>query len=337
MSTYILRRVLLVPVLLLGIITLTFIVSRSVPANPLTAIISERQLGNEEVVAAAKARWGLDKSYPEQYAVYVGNLLQGDMGTSFRTKSPVTDDLRRRLPATLELTLVAMVLAVTIGISLGILAALKRDSWIDHSARLFSLVGSSIPVFWTGLIALFIFYSKFSILPGPGRIDPQRTAPESITGMYTVDALLRFDLPLFWDSLTHLILPAFVLGWLVMGIISRLVRASMLDVLDQDYVRTARAKGLAERQVVMTHALRNALIPTLTIVGLSFATLIAGAVLTESIFAWPGMGSYAVDAARTLDFPAIMGVALAVGTVFILTNLVTDIIYGFVDPRIRLS
>lgn len=331
------RRLLLMPVLLLGIVTLTFVVSRTVPAAPLASIVGERQLHNEQVVAAAKARWGLDKSLPEQYVIYVTNLLRGDLGTSFRTKSPVADDLLRRLPATLELTLAAMLFAVSVGVVLGMVAALKRDSWVDHVARLVALIGSSIPVFWAGLIALFIFYGKLGILPGPGRLDPQRNPPPELTGLYTIDALVALDFPLFWDALRHLVLPGVVLGWLVLGIISRLVRASLIEVLSQDYVRTARAKGLTETRVIVTHALRGALIPVLTIIGLSFASLIAGAVLTESIFAWPGIGSYAVEAARTLDFPAIMGVSIFVGAAYIVTNLVTDVAYALVDPRVRLS
>jgi ABC-type dipeptide/oligopeptide/nickel transport system permease component len=337
MGLYIARRLAVMPLLLLGIVTLAFVVSRSVRADPLTTVVSERQLHNPEVVAAAQRRWGLDKSYPEQYLIYIKNLAHGDMGTSFRTKRNVREDLVDRLPVTLELTCGSMALAILVGIGLGVLAAVKRNTWVDHVARLFALIGSSLPVFWTGLILLFILYAKLEVFPGPGRLDPHAAAPPKVTGMYTVDALVAGDLPLFWDAARHLALPAFVLGWAVIGIISRLVRASMLDVLGQDFVRTARAKGMRERQVLLRHALRNALIPTLTILGVSFAILITGAVLTESIFSLPGIGSYAVESSRALDFPAIMGVSLFGGAVFILSSLITDVSYAFVDPRIRVT
>jgi peptide/nickel transport system permease protein len=267
-------------------------------------------MNNPEVVEAAKRRWGLDKSLPEQYATYIRNLVTGDMGTSFRTKRPVLDDIAERLPATLELVLVAMIFGTASGILLGVLAASFRNGAVDHGARFFALFGSSIPVFWSGLILLYLFSVKLGWLPGPGRLDARTAAPPFVTGMNTVDALLAGDLRTFSNALQHLVLPAFVLGWAVMGIISRLVRASMLDVLSQDYILAARAKGAGEARVLMHHALRNAMIPTLTIIGYSFAYLITGAVLTETIFAWPGIGSYAVDSARTLDYPAIIGVTL---------------------------
>ncbi len=336
-GTYVLRRVVMMPVLILGLVTVAFIVSRTVPADPLSTVVSERQLNNPAVVEAAEKRWGLDKPLPEQYVIYVRNLFRGDMGTSFRTKQNVRQDLANRLPVTLELTFASMAIAITVGLSLGIVAAMHRNSWIDHVARLFALLGSSLPVFWTGLFLLYVFYARLGWFPGPGRLDPRAAAPEKVTGMYTVDSLLAGDLATFGDALQHIALPSFVLGWAVMGIISRLVRASLLEVLNQDYVRTARAKGLAERRVIIAHALRNALIPTLTIIGISFAVLITGAVLTETIFSWPGIGSYAVESSRALDFPAIMGVSILGGVIFLLANLVTDMTYVLVDPRIRLS
>jgi peptide/nickel transport system permease protein len=313
------------------------LISHFTQGDPLSSIVSERQMDNAEVVAAAKARWGLDKSLPEQYLIYIGNLLTGDLGTSFRTKQPVAQDLLERLPATLELVIAAMILGSTSGIVLGVLAARFRDRAIDHGARLWALVGSSTPVFWSGLILLYIFSVVLGWLPGPGRVDARATPPDGMTGFLTIDALLVGDMNLFWDALHHLILPALVLGWTVMGIVSRLVRASMLDVLNQDYITAARARGAGEIRVLLNHALRNALVPTLTIIGFTFAYLITGAVLTEAIFSWTGIGSYAVDAARSLDYPAIMGVTIVGGAAFLLTNLATDIAYAFADPRIRLS
>lgn len=325
------------PFLLLGVVTIVFVVSRTAAADPIASIVPERLLGNEEVVAAARARWGLDKTAPEQYVLYLKNLVQGDMGTSFRTKQPVGSDLATRLPATIELTVAALVIAAVVGIPAGVAAAIRRDTWIDHFVRLFALIGSSLPVFWTGLILLYLFFTQFEIAPGPGRIDLRALPPEHITGLYTVDSLLAGDFGQAGDALHHLMLPAFVLGWAVMGIIARMVRASMLDVLNQDYIRTARAKGLTARQVIFTHALRNALIPTVTILGLSLAALLTGAVLTETIFSWPGLGSYAVEATRTLDLPAVMGVAIFGGGMFVMANLVIDVSYGIIDPRIRVS
>ncbi|MEO7398605.1 MAG: ABC transporter permease [Ilumatobacteraceae bacterium] len=337
MRRYLLRRIAVMPLLLFGIATIVFVVSRLTPADPLVAIIGERNLGNAEVVAAAKARWGLDQSVPVQYAKYMKNLVQGDLGTSFTTRRPVLDDLIDRLPATLELTLSAMVLGVLFGVGLGVLAARQRNRFFDYIARFFALIGSSLPAFWTGLLGLYIFYAQFEWLPGPGRLDPRATPPDKITGFFTVDSLLHGDFTNFRAAVMHLILPASVLGWGVVGIVTRLVRASLLDEFSMEYVRVARAMGLRERTVVNAHALRNALLPTITIVAFTFAFLLTGAVLTETVFSWPGVGSYAVEASRSLDFPAIIGVTILGGLAFLLTNLITDVIYAFADPRIRLS
>jgi peptide/nickel transport system permease protein len=336
-SGYLIRRLIAMPFLILGIITITFFLSRFTKGDPLTAIISEQQMSNPEVVAAAKQRWGLDRSLGEQYLVYTGKFLTGDLGTSFTTKRPVLTDLVERLPATLELVIAAMIIGTVLGIALGVLAAYYRNGWIDHGARLFALIGSSLPVFWSGLGLLFILSVQLGWLPGPGRLDARLAPPPAVTGMITLDTLLAGDLTAFMDALRHLILPAFVLGWTVTGTISRLVRANMLEVLNQDYVLTARAKGAGELRVLLRHALRNTMVPTLTVIGHSFAYLITGAVLTETIFAWPGMGSYAVEAARSLDYPAIIGVTIVGGVTFLVTNLLTDVAYVIANPRIRLS
>lgn len=337
MIRYILRRIVAMPFLVLGIVTLAFVLTTVTKGDPLTAIVSDRQMNNPEVVAAAKARWGLDRSLPERYVIYVGNLLQGDMGTSFITRRPVAQDVMYRLPATMELVIAAMIVGSTIGITLGVLAAYFRDTAVDHLARLFALFGSSIPVFWLGLALLYVFSVKWGIVPGPGRIDARATLPPTVTGFLTIDTLLAGDFRLFLDALWHLVLPAFVLGWAVAGTISRLVRANMLEVLGRDFILTARAKGAGEFRVVMRHALRNTLVPTLTVIGYSFAYLLTGAVLTETIFSWPGMGSYAVDAARGLDLPAIIGVTIVGGCVFLIVNLLTDIAYVIANPRVRLG
>jgi len=330
-----LQRLAMMPFLLLGIVTVAFFLSQFTKGDPLVALIGERQMNNPVVVAAAKERWGLDRPLVERYVVYVRNLLHGDMGTSFRTRQPVASDLAQRLPATLELVIASVLLGGSVGVILGILAAKFRDGPGDTAIRIFALVGSSVPMFWLGLIALFIFFATLGWSPGPGRLDTRSLPPPFVTGFFTVDAALAGQGRIFREALAHLVLPALMLGWTVVGIVARLVRASMIEVLSQDYILVARAKGAGEGRVLLTHALRNALMPTLTILGFTFAYLITGAVLTETIFSWPGIGSYAVEAARQLDYPAIIGVTIIGGAAFLLTNLVTDIAYAFVDPRLR--
>lgn len=337
MQRYVFRRLLAMPLLVLGVVTIAFFLSHVTKGDPLAAIISEQQMDNPEIVAAAKQRWGLDRPLLEQYYVYLTNLLTGDFGTSFVSKRGVGRDILERLPATVELVLGAMAIGSGLGIVLGVAAAYYRDRAIDHLARLVALIGSSIPVFWSGLILLFLFSVKLGWLPGPGRLDPRTAPPPFATGMFTIDTLIAGDIKGFGEALYHLVLPAFVLGWAVMGLISRLVRASMLDVLSQEYILTARAKGASELRVLFHHALRNTLVPTLTVIGHSFAHLLTGAVLTEAIFAWPGTGSYAVAAARSLDYPGIIGVTIVGSVVFLTANLLTDIAYAFANSKIRLT
>ncbi len=337
MTSYLIRRMLAMPLLLLGVATMAFLLGNFVKGDPLASILNERQMNNEQAVAAAKARWGLDKSIPERYVIYIGNLVEGDLGVSFRTKRPVMRDLVDRLPATLELVLSAMVFGSVVGVFIGIVAAHWRNGPIDHGARLIALIGSSAPVFWSGLIALYVFSVQVSWLPGAGRLDPALSPPATVTGLYTIDALVAGDWPLFKNAALHLVLPTVILGWAVLGIISRMIRASMLDVMQQDFITTARAKGAGTMRVLLRHALRNALVPALTIIGFSFAYLITGAILTETVFSWPGIGSYAVDSARSLDHPAIIGVTIVGAIAFLLANLLTDIAYVFANPRIRLE
>jgi ABC-type dipeptide/oligopeptide/nickel transport system permease component len=336
-TRYILRRLVAMPFLVLGIVTMAFLLTSVTRGDPLAAIVSDRQMNDPAAVAAAKARWGLDRSLPERYAIYVGNLLSGDMGTSFITRRPVAQDVLYRLPATMELVIAAMLVGSILGIGLGVLAAYFRNTAIDHLSRLVALFGSSIPVFWLGLALLYVLNVRWGLLPGPGRLDARATLPPQVTGFMTMDTLLAGNFNLFVDALRHLILPSFVLGWAVAGTISRLVRANMLEVLEREFILTARAKGASETRVVIRHAFRNTLVPTLTVIGYSFAYLLTGAVLTETIFSWPGMGSYAVSAARGLDFPAIIGVTIVGGMIFLLTNLVTDVAYVVANPRVRLG
>ncbi|MBX6753259.1 MAG: ABC transporter permease [Thermorudis peleae] len=334
---FIVKRLFLSVPMLIGVTLVTFVVSHLIPADPLTAVLPERAANNPDIVAMYRARWGLDRPLPEQYLLYLRNLVHGDLGESYTTRRPVGTDLRLFFPATVELALAAMLYAVVVGIALGVISAVWSDRLADHLARIIALIGVSVPVFWLGLIALQVFYAQLRILPGPGRLDTRLTAPPFRTGLYTIDSLLAGRLDLFFNALAHLILPGIVLGSYAMGIIARMTRSSLLEVLSLDYIRTARAKGMSERRVVLGHALRNAMIPTVTVVGLTFGSLLAGAVLTETIFAWPGIGRYAVQAATNLDLPAVLGVTLLIAVVYVVVNMITDILYGVLDPRIRVG
>jgi peptide/nickel transport system permease protein len=314
-----------------------FLVTNIIPSDPVVTLLGEKTAANPVAVAAYEKKWGFDKPLPVRYLVYLRNLSQGDLGESIETERPVLQDIAEFFPATVELAIAAVALAMLLGVPLGVLAALRRDSWIDHLARFISLFGSSIPVFWLALIALEIFFVRLHIAPAPGRLDVGMDAPDRITGLYTVDSLLTLRFDVFWNALKHLALPSLVLGASVIGLVARLVRGSVLDELNADYVRTARAKGLRERRIIWGHALRNALIPTVTALGIVFAQLMGGAVLTETTFAWPGLGRYAAHAAISLDFSAIMGVTLLVASLFVVINLLVDISYGLLDPRIRLT
>ncbi|RVU38392.1 ABC transporter permease [Hwanghaeella grinnelliae] len=335
MLAYVIKRLIAIPFLLLGVASVSFMLSQMTKGDPLAALVPERMMSNTEVVAAVKAEWGLDKPLPVRYAAYLGNLVQGDLGTSFATRRPVAADIAQRLPATLELVVCAMIVGTTLGLSLGLLSAKYRGSVVDSLARMVALVGSSLPIFWSGLILLYLFSVRLSIVPGTGRLPARVDPPPDVTGFYTIDSLIAGDLSLFLQSIAHLALPAFVLGWAVTGIITRLVRSSLIEGMAQDYARTARAKGAPEHVVLINHALPNAMIPLLTILGFTFAYLITGAVLTEAIFSWPGIGSYAVRAASSLDYPAIGGVTIVGSVAFLLANLLTDIGYAWANPRIR--
>lgn len=332
---FIARRLALAFLVLCIVSVATFLLAQAVPGDPITAIISDRQADNPEVRAALEKRWGLDRPLPVQYGYYVRNLLRGDLGESISKRRPVADELRQRVPATVELTLAAMGFAILIGVPLGIVSAVRQDRWPDHGARFLTLIGTSVPVFWLGLLLLYVFFYRLHWLPGPGRLDVGMKAPETITGMVTVDALLRGEWDVLRAALQRLVLPAVVLGAYAMGIIARMLRSSLVAAMGDDYVRTARAKGLVERRVVAGHALRNALIPTVTVLGLTFASLLAGAVLTETIFSWPGVGGFAVTTALKRDYPGLLGVTLVVAVVYVLVNLLVDVVYGILDPRIR--
>jgi peptide/nickel transport system permease protein len=332
---YILRRLLFAIPLILGITVVAFIIANAVPADPINANLPQNALNDPELVAAFRARWGLDRPPIEQYFVYLGNLLRGDLGISIKTKNPVLEDIRQFLPATMELATVSIVVGLIIGISSGIVSAVWRNSWIDYLARIFALIGVSFPVFLLALIGLTLFHAELGWVAGPGRLSFLVSDPPQVTGWFTVDSLLAGEWQTFLDALSHLLLPSFILGSFVSGIIARITRSSLLEELNADYIRTARAKGLYEYTVILRHALSNALIPVVTIIGLLYGNLLAGAVLTESIFAWPGLGRYAFRASTSQDFPAIMGVSMLIALIYVLVNFLVDMLYYFLDPRIR--
>jgi len=329
------RRLVVTPFLLLGMTLIVFFISHYLPGDPTTALLGQRAMENKEIVAAFKEKWGLDKPLYIQYLTYLNHLAHGDLGISIKTHHPIAEDLAMFFPATVELALAAVFVSLVVGIPLGILSAVKRNQAVDQAARAFSLIGVSTPIFWLGLVTLYIFYFALRWLPGPGRLDIGMAEPTRVTGLFLIDSLLQGNGTTFVSALRHLILPAIVLGSATTGLVTRITRSAMLDVLNQDYVRTARGKGLRERHVIFGHAFRNALIPTVTVLGLSIGSAMSGAVLTETIFAWPGIGRYAYGAALALDFPAIIGVSLLTGIIFVVANLLVDLTYIILDPRLH--
>jgi peptide/nickel transport system permease protein len=298
-------------------------------------VLSDTATKDPRIRAAYMKRWGLDRPLPEQFVFYLDNVAHGDLGESFTSRRPVMQDLRQFLPGTIELSFAAFAVSVAGGVPLGVWAALRHNRSVDHAARVVTLVGAASPIFWTGLIGLYIFYFVLRWAPGPGQIDPHLARPPVVTGFLLLDSLIAGRGDVFQSALGHIVLPACVLGWFIMGLTARTTRASLLEVLSADYLRTARAKGLGERRVIGLHAFRNALIPILTVNGLAFASLLSGAVLTETVFAWPGIGRYAVTAATRLDYPAILGVTLLTAAIYLAVNLVVDLLYAVLDPRIR--
>jgi len=321
--------------LMLGMTLIAFVVSHSVPADPVAAHLGQRSMEDPTIVAAFRQQWGLDKPLPEQYFTYLKNLAQGNMGVSIRTHMPVAEDLGRYLPASAELAIVATVVGILLGVPFGVISAVRRNQWLDHVVRGFSLLGVSSPVFWLGLVALYIFYFRLGWLPGPGRLDVGLPEPRQLTGMYTVDSLLSGNWSALISSLRHLALPGLVLASVYLGLVTRMTRSSMLEVLSADYVRTARGKGLRQRAVIFHHALSNALIPTITVLGLAFGDILAGTVLTETIFSWPGLGQYLTVSLLNADMNAVLGATLVVGSVYLGLNLASDLLYRIFDPRAR--
>ena len=332
-SAYILFRLASMAPTLLGVVVLIFFLTHSIKGDPARMMAGDA--ADPQVLAQLRREFMLDEPMPVQLLAYVANLVRGNLGISFSTKRPVLESLMERFPATLELTLASLVFSFVGAVPLGVISAVKRNRPIDQVIRVLSVGGVSMPVFWSGLMLIWLMYGKLEWLPGGGRLDQYTEPPAHITGLYTIDSLLTLNWPAFKDAVLHLLMPAFVLGYAYMATLARMIRSSMLEVLTQDYIRTARSKGLTDRTIVMRHALRNALIPVTTLAGLAFATLLGGAVLTETIFSWPGVGKYVVDAALYLDYPVIMGFTLLIAVVYMAVNLLVDLLYSWLNPQIQ--
>ena len=331
------KRLVYLVIMLFGVATLVFILTKLVPGDPVTANLSQRALGDPQIVAAYKAKYGLDQPIIVQYVYYMKNLLHFDLGTSIRTNNAVLSELARCYPATIELAVFAIILATLFGILFGVISAIKRNSILDQIVRAISVTGVSLPSFWFALLVLYFFYYKLQILPGPGRLGNAFSAPQTVTGFFVIDSLLEGDIPKALDALRHLILPGTVLAAFTMGLITRTTRSNLLDVMSTDYIRTARAKGLSNVRLIIHHALGNALIPVLTVIGLGFGNLLGGMVLVETIFNWPGVGQFAYQSVLSNDYPSIIGVALLIALNYMIINTVVDILYGIIDPRVRCS
>jgi len=332
---YVARRLALLVPILLGMALISFAVSRAIPTDPVVATLGQQAADHPAIVAAYRQHWGLDKPLPVQFLLYLKNLFHGDLGESIYTHRPVIQDLQSYLPATIELATVTILLSVLIAVPLGILAAVKRGTVFDLSVRLLTLIGVAMPIFWLALAALNVFYLHLGIVPAPGRLDPSDIPPMTRTGMYTVDSLLTGNWYTFYDAVSHMILPALILATWSSGALTRMTRTSMLSVLPQSFLQTARSKGATEPYTILRHATPNALIPVVTIVGLVYGDLLTGVILIETLFAWPGIGRYAYSAAIYADFPAIIGVTLVFGIVYTMVNLGVDVGYAILDSRIR--
>jgi peptide/nickel transport system permease protein len=312
----------------------TFVISRFLPADPVLAVVGDH--ASDSTIQAARIRLGLDQPIIVQFWLYLKHVLLGDLGTSIRTGLPISQELLRVFPATLELATLGVLIGIVFGIPLGVWAAVRKDSMIDHGVRFVGLIGYSVPIFWLGLMGLLIFYFKLDWLPGPGRLDfGYEDMITPITGLMTVDTLILGETDLFWNALAHLILPASLLGYYSLAYISRMTRSLMLGQLRQEYILTARVKGVSERRVVWGHAMRNILVPLLTVIALSYGNLLEGSVLTETVFTWHGLGLYITDSIFGQDMPAVLGGTVVVGIIYIFINALTDVAYRVLDPRAK--
>ncbi|MEO8715190.1 MAG: ABC transporter permease [Acetobacteraceae bacterium] len=334
MPRYIVSRLLGAAVMVLLATLVIFLIANMVPGDPVLTQLGDIAANNPVMVAAYRHRWGLDLPLWDRYWIFLTGLLHGDLGVSISSQRPVLEDIAQYSPATVELSSVAFLLSLVVGLPLGIVAAMRRDSWIDHTARSISLVGVSAPTFWLAFIMLAVFYGWLGWAPGPGQISADQFPPPAVTGFMLIDAPLAGQWDTFWDAVHHLVLPAIVLAAATLGLITRTTRAAMLEALSQDYIRVARAKGLLRRAIMLGHALPNAMLPVVTLGGLAYAQLLTGTVLTETIFSWPGLGRYTFQSAVTLDFPAIMGITTVVAVIYVIINLLVDISYALLDPRV---
>ncbi|HNV59811.1 MAG TPA: ABC transporter permease [Rhodoferax sp.] len=326
------RFVLVLALTYLGLLAVTFFIGRVIPVDPVLAIVGDR--APEHVVARVREELGLNKPLYAQFGIYLQKVAHGDFGTSVLTANPVLQDIARTFPATLELATLGILIGVTVGVPLGVWAAVRRGGLVDQLVRVMGLIGYSVPIFWLGLMALVLFYARLGWVGGPGRIDVvYQYTLQPVTGLLLVDAALGGEWEAFRNALSHLILPASLLGYFSLAYISRMTRSFMLNELSQEYVVAARAKGLSETRIIWRHALRNAMVPLVTVIALSYAGLLEGSVLTETVFAWPGLGLYLTNSLQNADMNAVLGATIVVGSVFIGLNLVSDLLYQLLDPR----
>jgi dipeptide transport system permease protein len=336
MVSMVLKRLVLAVPSLFGVVIVTFLLTRALPGDP--AAYFAGPAATREAVEQVRVKLGLDKPLPVQFFRYVGDLSHGDLGASLTTGQPVATEIKTRLPASAELTLLGLVLAMAAAVPLGIMAAMRPSSIVDHACRVIATAGVSLPVFFTGLILVYVFYYLSGWAPAPlGRLDVFFSPPPQVTGFYLIDSLLAGDGELFLASLKQLVLPALTLAIFSPAPIARMTRASMLAVLSSDFVRTARASGLSGFTVIVTYAFRNAMLPVVTTLGMVFSFLLGANVLVEKVFAWPGIGSFAVEALIASDFAPVQGFVLTMAVMYVMLNLVIDILYGIIDPRLRLE
>jgi peptide/nickel transport system permease protein len=321
--------------LILGITLILFVLSAVSGADPTAAALGDEAMSDPAVVAAFREAHGLDKPWPERYIAYVSDLMRGDMGVSVRTNTPVGTELSRAVPATIELAVVAILITVVVGVTLGTVAAINRGRAADQVIRLVSLSGLSMPTFYLALVAYYLLFVQLGIAPSGGRLGPLERAPPAVTGAYTLDALIAGNVPIFLSALHHILLPALVLSAHGVSTITRFVRTAVLEVLEAEYVLAARAKGLPERIVIVRYVLRAAFVSILTLLGVVFAGLLSGAIVTETIFSWPGLGRFALRSATTLDLNGILGVTLVIGFIYVVVNFAVDLLYALIDPRMR--
>lgn len=332
MGSYILKRLIVLIPVLLGMTIIVFSIIHAIPGDPADTILGEK--ATEQSKQALREQLGLDRPWLEQYFAYLGDLLTGDLGSSIRTKEPISQEIGPYLAATMELTIASMLFAIVIGVNAGIISAWRHNSWFDYICMIIALVGVSMPIFWLGLMEQWIFANKLHWLPSIGRVNV-REPLETVTGFYVIDAIISGQTSQLWTVVKHLILPSIALGTIPMAVIARMTRSSMLEVMQSDYIRTAKAKGLSQFYVVYRHGLKNAFIPVLTVIGLQTGALLGGAVLTETIFAWPGVGRYIYEAISNRDYPVIQSGILIIAIIFVVINLLVDLLYALFDPRIQ--